>query len=162
MHPVARFNLGNGDSSPKVFHVNISGDNGEGGSIHFEPNPFPFWNNNNTIALGEVGKDIDLRVIFRRGGSPFHRPRSIDSFSIYVPRGTEIMNIDNYSFNFRGSDEIPPPVKTLRDIPDYINYPFEFLEYQELASNSSYSKVTNFSFTYRGKQFNVRLILSVW
>lgn len=161
MHPVARFNIGKGDSSPKVFHVNISGDNGNGGSISFENNGISYWNNNRTIALGEVGKDIDLRVIFGRG-SFGKRPRSINEFSIYVPRGTEIMNIDNYSFNFRGSIEIPPPIKTLREIPDYINYPFEFLEYQELASNSSYSKVTNFSFTYRGKQFNVRLILSVW
>lgn len=159
MHPVARFNLGKGKIIIKKYHIHVSGNNGNGGSVSIEPNYYPYLKNDNKDIVAEIGNvDPNVIVLFGRG-VPGRATRDFTLHLIF-PENTQF--ISSNLFSFTRSTTLPKPLIQYRELTsEYRGYFFDFNDSRELRSNNSYNKRDTLEFSYNGISFNINITLRV-
>lgn len=164
MHPVARLNLGKGRKETKI-QIQIEGDDGNGDTLHFEPNPsYTFWNRASNVAEVDISytTKIPLKVNFGLGASG-ENPRSITEFVIYAPGDPGVFDIGSTSTEivWLSARPVPPAILRTRGLDsNYKSYNFEFID-QTLRYNDNYNRTVTIPVFYNSKSIIIELKLEV-
>ena len=159
MHPVAKFNLGKGNTIIKKYHIQVSGNNGNGGSVSIEPTHYPYWKNDNRSIVAEIGNvDPNITVLFGRG-VPGRHTRDF-TLHLVLPENTQF--ITSNLFSFTRSTTLPGPLLEYRDLTsEYRGYFFDFKDSYDLRTNNRYDRRDILVFSYKGVYFNININLRV-
>ena len=163
MHPVARFNLGKGRKVGKI-QIQIDGDDGNGDTLHFEPNPaYTFWKNVKNLVEVDISKTtrIYLRVVFVAGASGEYT-RSLTDFAIYAPSDSSFNVVSSSpEFKWAGVRSVPPAILKNRGLDsDYKSYNFTFID-QSLVTDDYYNRTFTISMIFNNKPITLEIHLSV-
>ena len=158
MHPVARFNLGKGPKETKI-HIVISGKNGKGGDLEFQPSiSYPFWNNrkNEFAVSADVSSRIYLNVWFEGGD------RYISSLSFIAPNNLEILSINSTRLVLDFIAPLTTNESSIRGL-DPNNYRAFVYDYDNdsLMANDNFQEKIVISTRYKGNYINFDLSLQV-